>query len=73
MTFAPIGLRGKGHASKAVSVVWHETISGRKDENITSAYIKMFSHVSCRDNCTAIGLFGLIIVGSKINAGRYTQ
>ena len=51
MTFAPIGLRGKGHASKAVGVLWHKAISGRKDENITSAYIKMFSHVSCRDNC----------------------
>ena len=50
MTFAPIGLRGKGHASTAFDVLWHEAISRRNGENITSAYIKMFSHVRCRDN-----------------------
>ena len=50
MTFAPIGwFRGKEHAPKAIGVLWHESIAGRKDENISSAYMKVFSHGSFRD------------------------
>ena len=49
MTFAPIGLRGRGHSSKAIGVLWHEAIPGRKVENISNAYVKAFSFANVGD------------------------
>ena len=48
-TFAPIGRRGKEHNLKPVGVLWHESIAGRKDENIASAYKRIFSYMKFRD------------------------
>lgn len=49
MTFAPIGKRGRSHDLKPVGVLWHEEISGRKDENISSAFNRVFSFAKFRD------------------------
>ena len=49
MTFAPIGKRGKTNKLKPVGVLWHEAVSGRKDENIASTFKKIFSYSTFRD------------------------
>ena len=49
MTFAPIGKKGKSHSHKPVGVLWHEAIAGRKDENITSTFRKIFTYPTYRD------------------------
>ena len=49
MTFAPIGLVEK-HGSKAQGVLWHEAISGRNDEDISSAYFKIFPSPHYRED-----------------------
>ena len=49
MTFAPIGVQGKCNSSKAQGILWHEAICGRRDEDIASAYFKMFSSPLYRD------------------------
>ena len=49
MTFAPIGDFGVHHNIKALGLLWHEEIMGRKDEDITSAYWKMFFSRQFRD------------------------
>ena len=46
LTFAPLG--GKTHSKeKPTGVIWHDEISGRKDEDVTSGYIKLLK--SLRD------------------------
>ena len=65
MTFAPIGLRGKGHASKAVGVLWHEASNQWEKRRKYHKCLKMFSHVSCRDNCNWV-------IWAD-NCGHYTQ
>ena len=65
MTFAPIGLRGRDHPSKALWVLLHEAISGRKDENISSAYLKAFSFANFQD------FYEWVIWAGRISVGHY--
>ena len=37
MTFAPLGGKKGG---KPVGIIWHEALCGRKDEDVTSTYVK---------------------------------
>ena len=46
MTFSPIGDIKKAHNSRGLGFLWHEGISGRKDENISSAYYNVFFIIS---------------------------
>ena len=58
MTFAPLG-GWKG--GKPLGIIWHETICGRNDEDVTSTYVKFVKDYKrdCRiitwwaDNCSA--------------------
>ncbi len=47
-TFAPIN-KEEVHKKKALGVLWHEGVSGRKDEDVTSAFIKCMEHPTFRD------------------------
>ena len=44
-----IGDFGKHHKKKALGILWHEGINGRKDEDITSCYKKLFFSGPYRD------------------------
>ena len=69
-TFAPLG--GKKIANtKPVGVIWHEGISGRKDEDVTRAYVKFITsanHRDCKsiliwaDNCSAQNKIGRFLL-----------
>jgi len=48
-TFAPLN-KADLHKTKALGVLWHEGISGRKDEDVTSAYIAALREVHFRDH-----------------------
>lgn len=60
-TFAPLGgYQDNLQSSKVVAVLWHEGISGRCKEDITSAFYKFFihkrdvkEHVMWLDNCSS--------------------
>ena len=47
-TFAPLN-KADLHKAKALGVLWHEGLSGRKDEDVTSAYIAALRSVHYRD------------------------
>jgi len=47
-TFAPLNKK-EISTKKALGVLWHEGISGRKDEDVASAYIKALEHTAFRD------------------------
>ena len=42
LTFAPIGSSRK-HNQKPLAILWNEAIAGRKDEDVSSAYVKALS------------------------------
>ena len=50
MTFAPLGGR---QGRKPYGLIWHEVISGRLDEDVTSTYVK-FINVYKRDPTSLI-------------------
>ena len=60
-TFAAVGVREKKKKKKNnISVIWHEGIAGRKQEEITSAFVKALKHerdqkhiIYWLDNCAA--------------------
>ena len=59
LTFAPLG--GKTHSKeKPTGVIWYDEISGRKDEDVTSGYIKLLKSLRdvrdvliSADNCSS--------------------
>ena len=52
-TFAPFNTENSS-SKKALGLLWHEGLSGRKDEDVSSAFIKAMEYVSFRDFTTVV-------------------
>ena len=64
--FAPIN-KEDVHKKEALGVIWHEEISRRKDEDVTSTFLEAMEYEGFRDFPNYV--IGWITVPAKINIG----